>query len=382
MASHYSHPAGTLAADLALAWEAIEAGTVDQDARFRSWRLWVDYLAINGIPDRYLRRRDPAEQLSVILAFAAKVRTGDLGMGARVQLGSVSSSLRHVGQMFELAGFRDPRKPQGTAELHLAISRMYRAYQNQDPPPRSQIALPVEVFQDLAANEGRSNSLGLQATSDLIVIAFFFLFRVGEYTPAGTKKTRTVQFRLCDMTFWKRQGQHTIAIAYDAPDQEILDAISVTYRLDNQKNTHRDDTLSHDRAPDDQLDPVRASARRFLAARALSQGNRETLICKYSPTRHITARTIQTTLLRAAKRCNLSARGYDYNRIGTHSIRAAGAMALYLNKVDPSLIQLMGRWRSQTWLTYIHSQIAATTQALSRIMGRPILFHNTAARTA
>jgi hypothetical protein len=93
MTSHYSHPTGTLTADLALAWEAIEAGTVDQDARFWDLRLWVEYLLANGMSHRYLRRKDPAEKLSILLAFAAKVCTGDLGMGARVQLGSVSTAL-------------------------------------------------------------------------------------------------------------------------------------------------------------------------------------------------------------------------------------------------------------------------------------------------
>jgi hypothetical protein len=259
---------------------------------------------------------------------------------------------------------------------------MYRTYQNADQPPKSQITLPATVFEDVAANEEKSKSHGLQAAADLIIIAFFFLFRVGEYTPAGTRRTKTVQFRLCDLTFWKRTGPNTTAIPFDAPDAEILATVSVTFRLDNQKNTHRDDTLSHDRAPDGQLDPVISAARRFIQARALSNGNRQTLICKYSPTRSITARIIQSTLLRAAKHCNLQDQGYDYGRIGTHSIRASGAMALYLHKVDPTLIQLMGRWRSQTWLTYIHAQIAATTQGLSQLMGRPILFHNTAARTA
>jgi hypothetical protein len=186
MASHYTNPDGTLAADLAAAWQAIEDGTNDQDARFRNWRLWVDYLsATNQLPDRYLRTKNQPEQLSIVLAFAAKIRLGDLGMGAQVQLGSVSAALCHVGQMFELAGFRDPRKIQGSPELHLAVSRLYRSYKNQDPPPKSQIALPVEVFENIQTHEGTSRSLGLQAVADLITIAFFFLFRVGEYTPSG-----------------------------------------------------------------------------------------------------------------------------------------------------------------------------------------------------
>jgi hypothetical protein len=54
-------------------------------------------------------------------------------------------------------------------------------------------------------------------------------------------------------------------------------------------------------------------------------------------------------------------------------------MALYLNAVDPTLIKKLGRWRSDTWLTYIHNQIGELTEGLATKMSRPIVFHNVAA---
>jgi hypothetical protein len=53
-------------------------------------------------------------------------------------------------------------------------------------------------------------------------------------------------------------------------------------------------------------------------------------------------------------------------------------MALYLNDVDPTLIKKLGRWRSETWLTYIHNQVGELTKGLATKMARPIVFHNVA----
>lgn len=55
-------------------------------------------------------------------------------------------------------------------------------------------------------------------------------------------------------------------------------------------------------------------------------------------------------------------------------------MAMYLNDVAPVKIKKCGRWRSDTWLTYIHSQIAEFSSGLAATMARPVVFHNVAVR--
>lgn len=72
--------------------------------------------------------------------------------------------------------------------------------------------------------------------------------------------------------------------------------------------------------------------------------------------------------------------GFSLRRIGTHSICASGAMQLYLNDVTEEKIKKIGRWKSATWLTYIHSQISAVTAGLSSRMARPVVYHNIATR--
>ena len=75
---------------------------------------------------------------------------------------------------------------------------------------------------------------------------------------------------------------------------------------------------------------------------------------------------------------NLVAQGYDLTRVGTHSLRASGAMALKLQGVDDSLIMKIGRWTGLTFLTYIHAQIGALNAGLAQRMAIRVHFVNVA----
>jgi hypothetical protein len=104
------------------------------------------------------------------------------------------------------------------------------------------------------------------------------------------------------------------------------------------------------------------------------------MLCQYNPWKIVRAKHIDRILQRTAFRTTLWMEGFKLSRIGTHSIRASGAMHLFLNNVSEATIMNIGRWRSRTWLTYIHNQIAAVTAGVSQIMSRPIPFYNTAVR--
>jgi hypothetical protein len=237
----------------------------------------------------------------------------------------------------------------------------------------------VAIFEDILAHEGHSTFPNVQAAADLTIVAFYFLLRVGEYTkPTGRRTTRTTQFRLQVVTFWSQHHDGTLArLPFHAPTAVLLRATAVTLTLDNQKNSVRDSTLHHYKVPG-LLDPVAAVARRFVTARHASNADPEALLCQYSPIGFVRAPAISNLLVAAAHRTNLKERGFTPTRIGSHSIRASGAMALYLNKVDPTLIKKLGRWRSDTWLTYVHTQVGELTKGLATTMSRPIVFHNVA----
>jgi hypothetical protein len=60
--------------------------------------------------------------------------------------------------------------------------------------------------------------------------------------------------------------------------------------------------------------------------------------------------------------------GFGPSEVGNHSGRAATAMLLYLNKVPPYTIMLIGRWHSDAFLAYIEKQVREFTRGLSNIM--------------
>jgi hypothetical protein len=131
----------------------------------------------------------------IVVAFATRIRTGQLGRGKQVKTLSVAAAVRHVGQVFELAGHTDPRRPHGGKDLQLAFSGLLKSYENVDPSTVSQLALSVKLF-DIS-----------QATAGIIVIMCFFLLRVGEITCSQTRNPKhTVQFRRCDCAFWKKNN--------------------------------------------------------------------------------------------------------------------------------------------------------------------------------
>ena len=53
-------------------------------------------------------------------------------------------------------------------------------------------------------------------------------------------------------------------------------------------------------------------------------------------------------------------------------------MALHLAGVPSRTIQKMGRCSSDTYLTYIHTQISSMSAGLATLMGSPREFHNIA----
>ncbi len=60
--------------------------------------------------------------------------------------------------------------------------------------------------------------------------------------------------------------------------------------------------------------------------------------------------------------------GFPVDRKGTHSIRAGAAMAMFLTGVPCEAIQLIGRWRSRTFMTYLRIQVTASTRGVTTKM--------------
>ena len=76
-------------------------------------------------------------------------------------------------------------------------------------------------------------------------------------------------------------------------------------------------------------------------------------------------RDITTMVRLAAVDLKLAERGFPLSRVGSHSLRAGGAVALAVNGASRDMIKKIGRWSSDTFLMYIHEQIRQQRVSLS-----------------
>ena len=87
---------------------------------------------------------------------------------------------------------------------------------------------------------------------------------------------------------------------------------------------------------------------------------------------------IVSLIKKGATELKLNQRGIDPDLLGSHSLRAGGAMALKLQHYADTLIQKLGRWSSTTWLQYIHTQIAHLSKGVASKMSEDLPFYNIA----
>lgn len=211
----------------------------------------------------------------------------------------------------------------------------------------------------------------------MTIIAFFYLLRVGEYTYANPHaKKRTRPFTIDDVTFWRG----TEALDPTLPPAYLLaHTDAATMSILNQKNGKRNQSV-HRRAIDTDYCPVRALIMRVTTVRAHTP-NHQANISTYFPNtpsiaRELTAADINRAIKHAVTALQLAKQGLSPNQVSSHSLRAGGTMAMYLNGVPHDTIRKMGRWTSDTFLMYIHEQIAAVSATVTAQMSQPIEFHN------
>ena len=97
----------------------------------------------------------------------------------------------------------------------LPLQHQIEAYRREDPPPGSQLALPVTVAEEMMSSGCLPKATPIEAaTGELALVTFYYLLRVGEYTKPTSnlywdgesaqegRTTRKIQFRLKDITFW------------------------------------------------------------------------------------------------------------------------------------------------------------------------------------
>ena len=73
-------------------------------------------------------------------------------------------------------------------------------------------------------------------------------------------------------------------------------------------------------------------------------------------------------LHKTARKIGFRKLGFHTHKIGSHSLRSGGAMALHQAHVHDSTIKIIGRWRSDAFLIYLQGQVATFTKRISKAM--------------
>ena len=322
-----------------------------------------------------------------LTAYAARVRRGYFGRGNQIRVSGVTAALSAISKTIELAGYPSPVY-RGQNRYNLAIERAVEGWRRQDPPAVPQLAVPVTVPTNLAEKaytDQQNPCAHSQAVADLALIAFYYLLRVGEYTKPRfitrngkkVRATRTQQFQVQDIGFFK-DGK---VLPRRSHRDTLITADQCTLKITNQKNGRMGETITHETVLQAEHGPVHATARRIHHILS-NGGSEENLLSDYltenGTWETVTAIDMLHAVRKSAKELQLHENGIDPDLIGVHSLRAGGAMALKLQGVSDTTIQKQGRWRSTTFLQYIHNQIAHLTKDLSTKMSTKLTFTNIA----
>ena len=230
--------------------QALANGIVETTAkeRRRFWAAWTLWLAC-AFPtiDPYCLHQPTKVQIKLLAAFATHVRHGRFSARkCQVCTETVQVALRAVTKKFELDGQRNPLvNSQGVYTQK--IKQLLSGFRKFDPPPRRKLAVPISVPIWLLEQGLKSRDPRYQAVGDLVIIAFFFLLRPGEYTYSPpTDRKQTIPFRFCDIYLWEGNQM----LNPNLSEQELtMQCSGATLQITNQKLGRKAERVSHQALP-------------------------------------------------------------------------------------------------------------------------------------
>jgi hypothetical protein len=249
-------------------------------------------------------------------------------------------------------GANDPRL-NSALKTDFRIARMLAAWKREDPPANRVKPIPIAVIRRAAylAQHLPASAELLRATADMIIIAFFFLLRPGEYTDS---KSDTTPFTLGNVQL--AIGGRRIPLD-TATDAELNQARTASLTFTTQKNGVENEVIRHFLSGEPYVCAVKAVTRRVCHLRSHHAPASTPLGRVYtgtgSRTQSVTPARITKTLRDVVDLMGADL-GFLSSEVSARSLRAAGAMALLVAKVDTNIIQILGRWRSEEIFRYLH----------------------------
>jgi hypothetical protein len=350
---------------LGLATAAVRARVVPSRARAATghWKIWLNFCATLHI-DPYLQETIAGfDGIPFLQVFAMRYRLGDIApSGNAVRARTVEDALRSVAQEMAAVGAPDPRL-NTFGKIDFRLTSLWRCWKQTDPPPHRVKPVPLKVLRRLTELALTADRAPLLAVVDMIIVAFFFLLRPGEYTGSSSN---TTPFALKDTQLFI--GRERIAPAqYSEPLFDLADF--VTLEFTTQKNGVRGEVIGLG-CTGDYFSPVKALQRRIRHLLEHDASPDTPLASYFTAGRwhRITPSQITTALRSTVATFDPNTLGFNPKDVSARSLRAAGAMALLCAHVDTDIIRLVGRWRSDEMLRYLHVQAEPIMRDFSKRM--------------
>ena len=356
--------ADALRADLGLVQASIRAGVCPKraSAHDRHWALWQEFCDTHSF-DPFLRNFTDA--VPILQVFGQQYRDGRIAPSQdSVRARTVEDALRAVGQTMASLGSKDLRRD-SSGRIDFRIQRQISSFHKTDSPTTRVKPVPVTFLTYLLDLALRPTLVpGRQAVTDMIVVAFYFLLRPGEYS--GTSHDDH-PFLLRDVQLFHFSRQ--LDLLQD-PLPLIQASNSVALTFTRQKNGTMNERLIHALSGDARCCPVQAVIRLVLHHRTHRSTLGTPLASYYSSTgklTRITATDVTEQLRHAA--CMLQHyTGISPTAISARSLRAGGAMALLSGNVDHNIMQMLGRWHGDAMMRYLHAQCLPAVKGYAKLM--------------
>lgn len=321
------------------------------------WQLFCDECSVDPLLTGI------ADPIPFFLVFAVRYRDGSLSKsGDPVRSGTVDDILRDIGQTMALLGRPDPRiLPSGKQEFRL--KRLLKGFTKEDPPSQRLQPVSLAILQQLCRDTGESAFD--RTTRDLTIMGFFYLCRPGEAYAPSSPHSESAPFRLCDVEFAVGSGLYR---ADTIPIQHLDHAHGVRLEFTTQKNCNKGEKIAHGLSGDALVCPTKALVRLVKNLRQHNAPRTTPLHCTDPATQlSVHARHITAALQFAARTAQVIT-GIDPAKLTARSLRPGGATALLCARVDPNTIKLVGRWKSDAMLRYLHAQAVPAMRNLARAM--------------
>ena len=154
--------------------DGVVAQTTRERIRFYNyWVRWLSVLLPSISPN--LQELTREQQLHVLVAYGKYVRHGNLSRRkCKVRAETVALSFRSISLTLQLDGQLNPLETK-EGKFPKKISQLLEGYRRKDPPPKPQLAVPVQVPNRIVLQRYGNSSAKQQAIGAMAIIAFYYL---------------------------------------------------------------------------------------------------------------------------------------------------------------------------------------------------------------